>query len=111
MNRRRREPIHSPARRAVPRWDPERRELWLGDTLIKKFLRPAPLQELILAALEEESWPERIYDPLPPVPGQNAKERLHSTIKKLNRGRRSQRITFHGDGSGEAVRWTIEEGT
>jgi len=49
-----------------PYWDAAQRELKIGDTVVKKFRVPAPIQEQILAAFEEENWTFRIDDPLPP---------------------------------------------
>jgi hypothetical protein len=36
--------------------------------VVKEFKLPAPNQETILTAFQEEGWPPRIDDPLPPVP-------------------------------------------
>jgi len=47
-----------------PRWDGERCELWLGNVLVKRFRRPAPNQEAILAAFEELGWPRGSTTPL-----------------------------------------------
>ena len=58
------------------------------DLLVKRFKVPAPNQEMILAAFEEESWPVRIDDPLPVHPCLAAKRRLHETITSLNRHQR-----------------------
>jgi hypothetical protein len=89
----------------VPKWDNALQELRVGQILIKAFKVPAPNQEVILAAFEEERWPPRIDDPLAPVPGLEAKRRLHETITSLNRNQRHPLISFHGDGSGQGVRW------
>jgi hypothetical protein len=89
----------------VPEWDKERQELRLEDHVVKHFKVPAPNQELILASFQEECWPPRIDDPLPPHPDQNAKRRLHDTICTLNRHQIHRLIRFSGDGSGEGVRW------
>src|SRR5205085_2870619 len=43
-----------------PRWDAGRRELTWRGLLVKHFREPAPSQELLLAAFEEEDWPRRI---------------------------------------------------
>ena len=59
----------------------------------------------ILAAFEEEGWPSRIDDPLPPQPEQDSKRRLSDTIKCLNRKQASPLIHFRGDGTGEGVVW------
>ena len=56
-------------------------------------------------AFEEESWPPRIDDPLPPSPNIDSKKRLHDTIKSLNRHQKQRCIRFMGDGRGTGVRW------
>ncbi len=89
-----------------PRWDAERKELCLGNQLVKVFKWPSPNQETILAVFEEEGWPAKIDDPLPVVPDQCPKRRLHDTIKCLNRNQRVELIRFRGDGTGEGIIWT-----
>ena len=64
-------------------------------------------QVLILAAFEEEGWPDRIDDPLPPLRDINPKCRLHDTIKWLNRNQEIRLLQFSGDGKGQGVRWKI----
>jgi hypothetical protein len=100
----------SPAGPLLPRWDGELRELRLGGKLLKGYKLPAPNQEAILAAFEEEGWPPRVDDPLPPQPEQDPKRRLHDTLKALNRHQKHQLIRFLGDGTGEGVRWELIEG-
>ena len=58
-------------------------------------------------AFEEEDWPVRIDDPLPPRSGLDPKRRLHDSIKSLNRHQKSRVLRFCGDGSGEGVRWEL----
>ena len=41
-------------------------EVRYRDEIVKRYRVPAPNQELILAAFEEEGWPQLIDDPLPP---------------------------------------------
>lgn len=91
----------------VPSWDRQRRELRIGRIVIKRYCVPAENQEVILSAFEEESWPERIDDPLSPVPGIDPKRRLHSTIQCLNRNQSARVLQFHGDGYGRGVRWEL----
>lgn len=90
-----------------PIWDPERRELRVGEMVVKRFRQPAQNQELILTVFEEDGWPERIDDPLPPDPVRDPKERLHDVIKKLNRAQDVALIRFHGDGTGTGVLWEL----
>jgi len=89
----------------VPKWDRDRQELKVGPAVIKRFKVPAVNQEMVLAAFEEEGWPPRIDDPLPPHGEQAPKRRLQETIKSLNRNQKRTLIRFLGDGSGQGVRW------
>jgi len=95
----------------TPHWDVLLRDLWVGQALVKHFSVPAPNQERILAAFQEESWPTRIDDPLPPVRGITPKRRLHSTIQCLNRNQKTHLLQFHGDGCGCGIRWELVSGT
>lgn len=88
-----------------PLWDAQRRQLWLGSKLVKEFHQQAANQILILDVFQEEDWPARIDDPLPPVDGVDSKRRLHDAIKNLNKCRKHLRLRFHGDGTGTGVLW------
>ncbi|HEV3416084.1 MAG TPA: hypothetical protein VG056_04705 [Pirellulales bacterium] len=89
----------------TPTWDRDRQQLRLGNVIVKQFKVPAPNQEAILAAFQEENWPPRIDDPLSPQPDQDPKRRLHDTINSLNRNQKRPLLRFLGDGSGQGVRW------
>lgn len=86
-----------------PHWDGDRREFSFREQVLKRFRSPAPNQELVLAAFEEEGWPARIDDPLPPHADQDSKRRLRDTIATLNRGQKA--IRFQADGLGQGVCW------
>jgi len=90
---------------ALPRWDATTRTLRFGAYEIKRYRVPAPNQELVLAAFEEEGWPTHIDDPLPPTEEIDSKHRLHDTIIRLNRGHKHPLIRFHGNGNGLAIHW------
>ena len=98
--------IVAPTHRA-PTWDRDRQELRVGSIIVKRFRVPAASQEAILAAFEEESWPARIDDPLPPRRDQSPKRRLQETIKSLNRNQRRPLIRFSGDGNAQGVLWEL----
>jgi hypothetical protein len=88
-----------------PRWDANRRSLWLGDRELKRYRRPSPNAEKILAAFEEEGWPPRIDDPL-------ARGKLKDTLQDLNEAIKNETIRrhflrFEGDGTGKGILWTI----
>lgn len=89
----------------LPHWGAETRELRMNGQVVKRFKWHAVNQEAVLAVFEEEGWPVRIDDPLPPQPEQDPKRRLSDTIKCLNRKQKNELIHFHGDGTGEGVTW------
>jgi hypothetical protein len=82
----------------MPRWDKGKRELRFGATLCKTYEKPAPQQEKILDAFEEEGWPRRIDDPLDDG-------KLAETIKSLQEALRGKPITFRRDGTKEGICW------
>ena len=88
-----------------PYWDPELHQLRVGELIIKEFKLPCPNQGTILMAFEEEGWPKRIDDPLPPRPELDSRTRLRYTIKSLNKKQKNRLIRFMGDGTGKGVRW------
>lgn len=92
----------------TPCWDRDRKELRVGRQVVKRFKATAANQEVILATFQEENWPVRIDDPLPPRADIDPKRRLHDTINSLNRSRRVRLISFLGDGSGQGVRWEFD---
>ncbi len=89
----------------TPNWDGNMGVLYFAGRIVKRFSRAARNQEIILGAFEEEGWPYRIDDPLPPSGNVEPKRRLHDTIKWLNRDHEAHVIAFIGDGTGEGVRW------
>jgi hypothetical protein len=92
---------------AMPAWNVERRELYLGTALVKRFKVPAINQVRILSAFEEERWPMRVDDPLPMQQGIDPKRRLHDTINSLNRSQLTPLLRFAGDGTGTGIRWGL----
>jgi hypothetical protein len=89
---------HSKAEK--PRWDSERRELWFMRQMWKRYTRPAPNQESILASFQELDWSSRIDDPLPPG-------KLRDTLPKLNVTFRESPLQFSSDGNGEGILWQV----
>lgn len=92
-----------------PTWCNVNRELRVRDTLVKRFRVPAPNQEAILNAFEEEGWPTHIDDPLSQSTTVPAKSRLHSAINCLNRNQKQHLIQFSGNGNGDGIRWQLTE--
>lgn len=86
-----------------PIWDTVRRELRLGEIVIKRFKWPAENQTSILDAFENLGWPKKISDPLPEDSKVCPKRRLHDAIKCLNRKQLHKLIKFRGDGTGNGV--------
>jgi hypothetical protein len=104
-----RKPTRQPARGEVV-WDARRRELRVGTLVVKRYRVPAPNQELILSAFQEESWPPRIDDPLTSAPRINPKQRLHAAINSLNRNQKITLLHFRGDGNGSGICWEFNGG-
>ena len=90
-----------------PRWDSQQRALFLGPRIVKRYARPSQNQELVLAAFQEEGWPLRVDDPLPPKRELDPKRRLNKTIESLNACQENRLIAFHGDGTGAGIRWRL----
>jgi hypothetical protein len=96
----------------LPHWDAGCRRLWLGGVLLKEFRQPSPHQTRLLDVFQEQGWAiTHIDDPLLIEPGEreeDAKRRLHDTIKNLNRGLPRGTIRFRGDGTGQGVLWQYD---
>jgi hypothetical protein len=90
-----------------PVWDDQRWELRLGQAVVKRFRQPADNQMLILAVFQEEDWPPRIDDPLPPSLEQDSKRRLQSTISNLNRLQDQPLLRFKGGGDAQSIAWRV----
>jgi len=93
----------------VPMWDSERKELRFDGAVVKHFKWVAVNQQAVLGAFEDDGWPPRIDDPLPPHEDQDSKRRLADTIKCLNRKQCHAVVHFRGDGTGEGVIWELVE--
>ena len=98
-------PISASGKLIVPVWNPRLRELRFCGQLVRKFKWRAPNQEAVLQAFEEGGWPDLVDDPLDFEFGMDSKQRLHDTIKCLNRSHKRPLIRFHGDGTGRGVLW------
>jgi len=87
----------------VPRWDRDGSKLFFGDVKVRDVSRRAKNIIPILEAFQEESWPPRIFDPLPQS---SDSQKMRETIKTLNKG--LERIRFRADGTGEGIEWFAE---
>ncbi|MFO0808664.1 MAG: hypothetical protein U0746_08585 [Gemmataceae bacterium] len=96
---------NAPRLDGVPRYDDAYHELSFHGRLVKRFQRPAPWQIVILAAFEEQCWPEVIDDPLPGGNGIYVKGRLHDAVKGLNHSQKAKQIRFDTVNYGQGVRW------
>ncbi len=103
-------PLDVSMERPVPQWDATQKTLRFNGVVVKQFHYPAPNQETVLAAFQEEHWPRRIDDPLRPNSEQDTRRRLNDTIKCLNRKQATPFILFRGDGSGTGVVWQLRTG-
>jgi len=93
----------------LPFWDSDRRQLWLGNTLLKEYAQRASNQIAVLTAFRSIGWAaRRIDDPLPAIlrelPGE-PRLRLRETVKNLNRGIPKGTIHFWLEPDRDGVRW------
>jgi hypothetical protein len=90
-----------------PVWDADQRTLRFDDKVIKVFKVKAENQERVLTAFQEEGWPAKISDPIPPdAKGIDPKRRLRDTVAALKKRHKTPNaITFRTDGTGEGVVW------
>jgi hypothetical protein len=94
------------ARRPTPTWDPDLRELRVGELVIKRFRQPAQNQVTVLAAFQELRWSRRIDDPLSGDCEVEPKRRLRDTVFALNRHHLTPNVlVFKADGTGTGVIW------
>jgi len=90
-----------------PQWDAASLELRLGDVLLRQLREDAANQIRILAAFEEEGWPTRIDDPLPPHGDVDPRQRLRDTIRRLNQRHKVNALRFSAAGHSEQVCWRL----
>jgi hypothetical protein len=89
-----------------PVWLPDRRELWVGDHLIKRYTQVAGNQELILTSFHELGWCDRIDDPLPRQFQMDPSRRLRQTVEDMNKAHFTPNVLwFRMDGTGKGVIW------
>jgi hypothetical protein len=86
--------------KVVPRWDSQRRELWFGAVLCKRYKRAAPNQILVIEAFQEQNWISQIADPLSPG-------KLADTIGDLQDALGTTPIVFERDGTGKGITWRV----
>jgi hypothetical protein len=98
---RRDEPDHT---RALPHWDKHSHTLYWHGKVVKHYKGDAANQEAVLNAFQKGKWASCVLVALPADAGVSAKERLHNTIKNLNRSVRPH-VRFRQEGSGSRVRW------
>jgi hypothetical protein len=89
-----------------PDWQADVHELWYLGQRVKKFRHPAPHQELILTAFQEQDWVRHIFDPLPGLrDGQDPRRRLRDAIRGLNDYHENPLLRFHSNGGGDGICW------
>lgn len=92
---------------ATPRFDAERRELFVGDVRLHCFAAQAYNETMILASFEARSWPRRLYEPLGKVKASNGRYGgwLKTAIYRLNQCQQPCLIRFHSYPSDRAAGW------
>lgn len=93
----------------APRWDQDERELWLGDTLLRRFNLSAPTQIAILEMFQGTNWkgPEA-PDGYGWAEIAKAASRLNTSLMTEARKRKLPRtLHFRGDGTSDVLCWNI----
>jgi hypothetical protein len=92
--------------RPNPIWDPDLRELRVGELVIKRFRQLALNQVTVLTSFQELLWPRRIDDPLTGNSQVEPKRRLRDTVFALNRNQVTAKVlVFEADGTGTGIIW------
>ena len=88
-------------------WDPEQSLLTFGGERARVVARRAVNLIPVLDSFQRAGWPVRIDDPLadPKAPSKDV-QRLHETIKSLNKN--IELIEFHADGRGKGITWHVK---
>jgi hypothetical protein len=87
-----------------PHWDKARGRLYYGDQEAKRVIKLAVNVLKVLDAFQACGWKYEIADPLAdPHAKKKDAQRLHETVKSLNKKLRY--IKFRADGSGTGFRW------
>jgi hypothetical protein len=94
------------SRRPNPTWNPDLRQLRVGELVVKRFRQPARNQVSVLASFQELRWPRRIDDPLTGNSEVEPKRRLRDTVFALNRNHAAANVlVFEADGTGTGIIW------
>jgi hypothetical protein len=98
--------VPGPSTAPLPVWDGVQGKLLFLGQVVKRLRYAASNQRIILEAFHVQGWPPSLHDPLPrPAECVNVKQRLHDTIKNLNRSHEIVCLRFHGAEAGRAVGW------
>jgi hypothetical protein len=93
--------------RYVPQWDDQKCELKFDGEIICVFKFPNRAQNpiTILNSFQEENWPDRIFNPLPPsIRGTSLKSRL----RRLN-DQTKRKIKFRPEKNGTWIAWCLTQ--
>jgi hypothetical protein len=103
-----------PRTTVLPFWDAERRQLWLGDRLIKEFHQAASNQVAVLAEFQRRGWNvRRVANPLAADADETLKARLRhlqDTVKSLNRGLPHGTVHFRVECESLFIQWDFIAG-
>ena len=95
--------------RETPCYEEGRRELRIGDRVVKRFTQQSDAQEIIVKAFQEENWCRTLDDPLTGKSGQEAKQRLRTAVANLNRRQRVPLLRFRVIRQGSGIEWEFRE--
>jgi hypothetical protein len=96
-----------PSAPLVPKWDRNRNELKVGSIVVMRFKLRAGDQEAILAAFEENAWPERMVNPLAARGEPSDCRQLQAAVEALNGRLARPLVRFWADG--QEIFWNFSD--
>jgi hypothetical protein len=93
----------------VPHWDGDTATLWYAGRRLFELSGKAEILRLIMETFEEDGWPPKIDDPIPPKSDTIPANRVQYAVRALNSKKTLDGsplpITFHEGDGGTTIRW------
>jgi hypothetical protein len=83
-----------------PRWDRQRRQVWLGDDLLCTYVRHAPAQFALLDALQQAGWSQTIAAP-------RTRHSIKDAVEALNNRLEATRLRIQRLESDTRIEWRL----
>jgi hypothetical protein len=90
-----------------PHYDRDRRELRVGQVVVRRFDREAWNQIEVLKRFEAVGWPQLIADPLGKIADATYAQQLKNVVFHLNHRQKPWLIVFHCRPIDRAIAWRL----